>query len=182
MKSRAAIAGVLVALVAWGVWTWFPSEERQVRRQLDALAEIVTSMGGESTMVRMAQAASLRKYFADDITVDLGGSYGQVVGRDALMALVARAPLPTSDVRIEFVDVRVTVSSGSDEATTYMTAKLTWRDQASGSETVDAREVEMALKKGTDGWRIHRVQALPTLGLNLRRSFNAADFRRPANA
>lgn len=161
MPARAARPLLIVLIAAaliWAAWTFWPSEERRVQRRLDALADVINEQPRDGIGL-VARTAQLGTYFTDDVVLDPGRGAGPIHGRERLLALASRAPNAGGAFNVSFVDVSVTVDGS--QATTRMTATLSYLDSR-GEENVDAREVELQLKK-SDDWRIARVTAIEAL-------------------
>ena len=164
--TRAAQLGVgLVAavLLVWLGFGWLSSEVRQLSRRLDALAETASVGSGETNLVRMAKAARLAGYFTEDITIDLGSPSTVIRGRDTLMAMAARTQVSPEGLRIELVDVQITVDAEGARAIASMTVQGSGIDFATGDQMIDAREIEMTLVKLDGEWLIQRVYAVSAI-------------------
>lgn len=154
------MAAVLFVWVSFG---WLSSEARQIHRRLDALAETASVGGGETNLVRMAKAARLAGYFTEDITIDLGSPSTVIRGRDALMAMAARTQVSAEGLRIELVDVQITVGAEGARATASMTVQGSGIDFATGDQMIDAREIEMTLVRLEGEWLIQGVSAISAI-------------------
>ncbi len=164
--TRAAQLGVgLVAavLLVWLGLGWLSSEARQIRRRLDALAETASVRVGDTNLVRLAKAARLAAYFTEDITIDLGSPPTVIRGRDTLMAVAARTQVSPEGLRIELVDVQITVDAEGARATASMTVQGSGIDFATGDQMIDAREIEMTLVKLDGEWLIQGVSAVSAI-------------------
>ena len=164
--TRAAQLGVgLVAAVlfVWLGFGWLSSEVRQLSRRLDALAETASVGSGETNLVRMAKAARLAGYFTEDITIDLGSPSTVIRGRDTLMTMAVRTPVSPEGLRIELVDVQITVDAEGARAIASMTVQGSGIDFATGDQMIDAREIEMTLVKVDGEWLIQRVNAVSAI-------------------
>ncbi len=164
--TRAARLGVgLVAavLLVWVGFGWWSSEVRQIRRRLDALAETASVGGGDTSLVRLAKAARLAGYFTEDITIDLGSPSTVIRGRDTLMAMAARIRVSPEGLRIELVDVQITVDAEGARATASMTVQGSGIAFATGDQMIDAREMEMTLVKLDGEWLIQGVSAVSAI-------------------
>ena len=64
---------------------------------------------------------------------------------------------------LSFVDVQVAVGDGGDTATAHLTLTLTWTNVQTGAPTMDAREVELALRKEAGEWRVAGATPVETL-------------------
>ena len=165
MKRAVQIGtGLLAAiLLVWGVRAWVPSEERQIQRQLDALAEAASFEAGEPNLVRMANAARIGGYFTEDATIDLGPPLTAIHGREAIRAIAARVQVPAEGVEIDFVDIQIAVASEGTRATVSMTVTGSGLDLATGDRVIDARELDVRLRKVENEWLIWKVEAVSAI-------------------
>jgi len=153
------LCGVLLVIAGVLTYRWWTGEEHVIRGRLESLATLLSPAGdsGFSTISRIGQ---LRGYFAPDVRVQLGGD--EIISRDALLALVSRWQPPTKNLKIEFVDVSVTVED--DTALASLTAKLSNTDAAAAEDTIaDAREGVLTFRKLDGEWVISSVESTDTL-------------------
>jgi hypothetical protein len=168
-RKREAGSAVTTLLILVGVaslalfgflgYRWWTGEERVIRARLDNLAVLLSPAdGGE--LATVARIGQLRGYFAPDVHVRIGTD--EVVSREALLALLARWQPPAKGVKLEFVDVSVTVEA--DTALASLTAKISNTDAASSEDPVaDAREGVITLHKSSGEWVIGSVASTDTL-------------------
>ena len=151
---------LVLALVLAGaaVFKWWPSDERAVRRQLDALADVLSVPSTDTELSRQTRLDDLRSYFAPEAHVRLGDL--DVPSRDALMTLAEHWAPPEGGLFVEFVDEEVTLP-GNGTARVDLTAKLTTRDQVTGGTKVDSRRAEIELGKQEGDWVITGVRSPP---------------------
>jgi hypothetical protein len=143
-------------------------EEGAIRDQIETLAETLSVPANEAELGRVARIAALRKAFAPDVRVAIGGSASpgaqvqpEIVGRDAMLGLVGRWVPPPGGVEVEFVDVQVTLDESGTNAQVYGTARAT-----SGTDerpVVDARELTVGFSKIDGDWVITSVRPEETL-------------------
>jgi hypothetical protein len=152
---------VIAAIVFW------PSEERAVKRRLNALAETLSipadAQNGGGDVARVARLAQLRRYFADDVQVKSGAGDPQSISRDGVLAAIASWTPPPGGLAIEFVDVHVAVDSDAAGAKVYLTAKISSRDARTGEPTMDAREARVGMAKRNGEWVVASVETTDTL-------------------
>jgi SnoaL-like domain len=158
------IAAVLAAGV-WGWHTWRPGDERAIRRQLDRLADTVNEILPEQAagVGSVARAAQVGGFFTEDVVVDLGQGFAPMHGRETVIAMAARLPSGPGSFTLRFDDVTVTVDPATSLADVRLAATLTARNQSSGERTVDARELQLAMRKTDSVWRITHVTAVDAL-------------------
>lgn len=148
-----AIAAVLIvaALVKW-----WPSDVRAVRRQFDALADVLSVPPVESDVSRMARLADLQSYFADAVQIRLTEQH--IPNRDALMALAESWTPPPGGVFVEFVDENISIP-GDNTAHVTLTAKISRKNQSTGETDVEERPAEFDLAKRHGDWVITAAES-----------------------
>lgn len=163
-SARLALAGVLVTFAA----ACGDSDERAIKNQMSAIAESLSVPENDGELGRIARLAVLRKVLAPGIAVSTGASPRpaaevppELVGRDAVLALVGRWVSPAGGVTIEFVDMQVTLDATRATAQVYCTARI-----SSGPDerpVVDARELTIGFSRMDGSWLIASVRPEDTL-------------------
>ena len=162
--ARGFAVGVFAAFaVACG-----DSDERAIKNQMSAIAESLSVPENDGELGRIARIAALRNVLAPDIAVSTGTSSRpgaevppELVGRDAVLALVGRWVPPAGGVTIEFVDMQVTLDASRATAQVYCTARM-----SSGPDerrVVDARELTIGVSRIDGSWLIASVRPEDTL-------------------
>lgn len=154
------VCGILFVILA-GIWAyrWWTGEEHLIKERLNSLATVL-SPSGDSEFSTISRIGQLRGYFAPDVRVHFGGD--EVVSRDAVLALLARWQPPSKSLKVEFVDVSVTVEE--DTALASLTAKISNTDAAAAEDSVaDAREGVLTFRKLNGEWVISSVESTDTL-------------------
>jgi hypothetical protein len=154
---------LLAVVVAAGVWLWtvfFPSAEKIIRRQLAEIAGDASFNSNESPLIGIAHARKLAGFFSPDVTVKLDAPLNlQRVfeSRDdiAQVALAARSLLG-GGLKVEFLDVNVTVAKDKQTAVADLTARV----KTGGSPDVIVQEVKFRLQKTDGQWLITRVETI----------------------
>jgi len=159
---------IAAAIVAWRVL--FPNPERQVHNRLVALAKAASFSGGDGNFAKLAYGNRVADFFAPDIEVDLGAAAGQTLrasGRDDLLEklMVGRAALDW--LKVEFLDISVTVAPDRQSAIADLAGKAT----SSKEKDFFVQEMKFTLKKIGGRWLIVRVELVKTLS-----SASAAPF------
>jgi hypothetical protein len=150
---------LVVVLVGVLAYRWWTGEEHIIKERLNSLAAVL-SPSGDSEFSTISRIGQLRGYFAPEIRVHFGGD--EMISRDALLALLARWQPPSKNLKVEFVDVSVTVEQ--DTALVSLTAKLTNTDTSAAEDPIaDAREGVLTLRKLDDEWVITSVETTDTL-------------------
>jgi uncharacterized protein YdgA (DUF945 family) len=158
---------LLAALAALGVWFWtilFPSPEKIIHQNLNAVAKHVSFAANESTLARLANAENLAGYFSTNVEVNLNtreGDRQDFVGRDQITqaALAARSAL--GSLSVKFLDVDVTVAPDKQSATANLTVDANISDQPNAV----VQEVKITLQKISGQWLITRVATVRVLSI-----------------
>jgi hypothetical protein len=164
MRAGRYLAGamVLAGLLFWGWTTFFPSEERVIRKRLADVAKHVSFAGGESPLAKMANVRKLAAYFTPDVQIIAtppGSRRIEIDGRDELIQGALEARSAFTALKLEFLDVSVEVESDSLSATVRLTAKAV----IDGDEDFAVQEYQLWLKKNEGEWQVDRVEAVKTL-------------------
>ena len=156
---------LLAVVVAAGVWLWtvlFPSPEKVIRRQLAAVARDACSNPGQNPLVSVANAQRLAGYFSTNIEVQVevpGHGQHTISGRDEIMQTAAGVYSVLNGLKVEFLDVTVSVGADKQSAT----AGLTLKAQATGDKESIWQEMRFTLQKIDGKWLITRVETVRTL-------------------
>ena len=157
--ARIALALLLGAGAVYAFQHLFPSEERRIRRQLEAIADDANSITPD--LSGAATAARLTMYFTEDVTIDPGGGIEPVRGRETIMA-VARTVQSRGKARVDIKHADVTLSSEETSAAVTMTVTLT-REPGTSSETLEAHKFALTMVKRDSGWLISHVTAIDSV-------------------
>ena len=160
--ARLALAGVVGAV---GFWAWqflFPSPEHVIRKRLGELAAAVSIAPNEGPLAKLANTQKLIGFFSSDVsvTVDVPGRSMQTFnGRDEIQqaALGARGLLST--LKVQFVDIFVSVNPDKQSAQAHSTATAT----LPGEKLPEVQELEIGFKKLEHDWLINHVETVKTL-------------------
>ena len=117
----------------------------------------------ETDLARVTRIAQLRRYFAQDVRVQIGTGGAEIASRDALLAAVSTMRPPAGGWDVQFVDVQIKMDSSS-VSRAYMTVEVKGRDARTGEPTVDAREARVTMEKQNGDWVITTAESPETLG------------------
>jgi hypothetical protein len=163
VTPAARIASVIVGIAtAAGAYVWWNSPERQIRRVLANVADVMSHDAPVRGLAAAAAAAGLQDSLAADVVIEAGRPFGALRGRDAVVSAAARIFIVTPSMRLEFVDTKVAVAADGRSATIDCSAVATITDRA-GQESVDAREVMMTMNRVNGTWVISSAKALDVL-------------------
>lgn len=158
MRSRAVLL-VAAAIVAFWAWrAWWPTDAQQIMRRLQTFASDFNDSTTDG-LGTVARAAKIGTYFTDDIIVDLGKGTPPIQGRETLMGMTARLQPRTAAFTLELLDINVDMRSEST-AEVNLTAAFRRRSLATGEESIDARELLLAMVKVNGEWRASLVKTV----------------------
>jgi len=156
---------LLAVLVGVGIWVWsilFPSPERAIRHLLAEVAKAASFPSKESPLAMAANSQKLTTFCTDDIviTVELPGrSQHTLNGRDELFQGAMAARSLAAGLKVEFVDVTVTLAPDRQSAVASLTAK----GNIPGEKDLLVQELKIKLKKVGRDWLIERIETVKTL-------------------
>jgi cytoskeletal protein RodZ len=157
---------VLLAIVILaGVWLWtvfFPDAQKMIRQQLAAVARNASSNPNQNPLVSAANAQLLAGHFSTNVEVQLdvpGRLRHTFNSRDEIAQAAIIACSSVNGIKVEFLDVNVTVGPDKQSAV----ADLTLKAQAAGDKEFIVQEMKITLQKSTGKWLITRVETVRTL-------------------
>jgi hypothetical protein len=154
---------LLAVVIATGVWLWtilFPSPEKIIRRQLAEIARDASFNSDENPLIGIAHAQKLAGFFSPDVTVKLDAplnlqrtfeSREEIAQAD----LGARSSLG-GGLKIEFLDVNVTLAPDKQSAVADLTARV----KINGNSDPIVQEIKFTFKKTDSQWLITRVETI----------------------
>jgi len=146
-----ALGAVLAGYLYWA------SDERQIRRLLDGVADAVSQEEGAGGVVGLAEVAGLTRYLAPDVTFEPGEPFRAITGAQDIVSTVGRLRAVMTTVDLTFSDIQVAVDGRT--ASVHTTATLTLRDR-DGAQSVDTRDALIALEERDAGWVIATARAI----------------------
>jgi len=157
---------VLIGTVGVGLfygWRWlFPGPEQVIRKRLSELATDASITSNEAPLVKLAKAQRLSTFFTTDakVTVDLPGRALQTFdGREEVQQAAIGARSLLNNLKVEFVDVTVSLRPDKNSAVSHLTATATMP----GEKVPEVQELEIEFRKTDHDWLIDRVQTVKTL-------------------
>lgn len=156
--------GTIFALIlaAWGIYYFFPSRTRQVKRQLKAVEHWIDKDGPEGNLTIAREASEAADFFApecawDAPAYDLNGSF---TVRDAARYYFA-ARDRFSSLSVRFYDVAVAFPS-KNAADVTATVRITGVLKG-GGDVGETHEIQCRLTKTGGTWLIDRVTVVQVL-------------------
>jgi len=159
---RAVLAAILISLGIWGWSVLFPSPENVIRSRLAELAKTASFAPDEGTLARAYNAQKTSAFFATnvEINVNVPGYAAQTLsGRDEALQAAMAARSRFKGLKVEFLDVNVTLGTDWQTAVANLTGKAT----VPGEHDMFAREFNFLLRKVDGKWLIYRVETVKTL-------------------
>lgn len=138
-----------------------PRDEERIETQLSELATDLSVTGHENELVRAARATRLRRYFVEEVRIDLGEKEAVIDGLETLITTAAKYEIPEGGIQVAFVDLRITLEKDQKHANAFTTIRTTrGRD---GKRHVDALGMQFRFERRRDFWMISRVAPVETL-------------------
>jgi hypothetical protein len=156
-----------LALVIIAIWLWrffFPSPEHVIRSRLSELATAVSVEPGEGNFRKVLHLQKLPDFFTPDVAVvaDIRGYPPvSVEGREDIMRWIMGARQNWSWLKVEFLDVNVTLAADKQTAVVNLTGKAT----VPGDRDFFVQEFNFMFKKVDGKWVIYRIESVKTLSL-----------------
>jgi ketosteroid isomerase-like protein len=155
----------LAAVVAAGIWLWrvlFPGPEQVIRKNLTALARAACVVPNEAPMTKLANTLKVASFFTQDteVILDLPGQSMQTIhGKDRIREAVGATRNLVTSLKVELVDVLVTVSGDRKSATVHCTG----RGDLPGDSNPMVQEFKVEMQKVDGDWLISRAETVRTL-------------------
>ncbi len=162
-ESERTYSGTIVAAVIFGmmiaglVYRYWPSDERDILRHISNLGEALSLPGAESEPLSATRFAALREYFAPDVRFRWDDQ--EIVTREVLLARLRSWTPPPLGVRVEFVDVRVTLAENRATATVQLTAHLSTRRTGQDDGSLTTRAIVASMTHASGDWVIATADA-----------------------
>ena len=156
---------LLAAAAAACVWLWtvlFPGPEKIIRKRLASVAAEASFKAGENPLITANRAENFASRFGTNVEININlPTHGEhdFVGRDDIMQAVAGMRSRVSSLKVEFLDVSVTL--GPDKLSA--TANLTVKAQTASDKDFFVQEMKITFQKIEGDWLITRVETVRTL-------------------
>jgi len=159
-RARWIVVTVGTVVIVLAATFMGPSEERRVRRRLEAGAEALSALTQETGVAQLGRLAQLRAFLAEDVVVYLAGQDDVPIrGRDEIVGLVARVLAPLG-ARVELERIRVTIRDGGAVADAGCEARLVSQDPDAQSPVIDARWVSLTWKRFDNTWVVASARVM----------------------
>jgi hypothetical protein len=155
---------LLALLVAVSYWSWtlfFPSPDKEIRKQLGALAKEASFAPNEGLVATAWNATLLGGFFTTDVavTINVPGTEHTISGRDDLMQAALGARRVVGSLKIDFPDIKVVVAPSKEAAVVNLTA----RGKVAGQKEEFIQELRLRLIKVKRDWLINEIVTVKTL-------------------
>ena len=164
MQKSLRLAGA-AALIGLGLWGWlilFPSPEKVIRSRLNQLAGVLSFEPKDGIIVRGYHVEKAARFFTADVevSVDVRGIEPMIFsGRDEIQQRALGGARLLRGLKVEFLDINVTLGPDKQTASANLTAKWT----ISGEREFNVQEFNFKLRKVNGEWLIHRGETVKTL-------------------
>ena len=150
------VGGTLAALI------FRQSEEVEIRKQFEFIAEKIDKRPGESPIIAAAKANQIREVSAERCRLDAPAySAPRVILSDELPAIVLRMRSEFSAISLTFHDFIIEFPE-QDTAQVNVTAIMEGKS-ASGEPVEDLHELKCDLEKIDEVWRLKEIEVVEVL-------------------
>jgi len=159
---RLMLAAAVIGLGIWGWRLWFPSPQNVIRSRLLDLARTASFEPSEGIIPRGLKARRIGEYLTPDVEIALdvrGFDPRVLVGRDEVIQAMLGAMQRLRGLKLEFLDIGVTLDPDNKTAVANLTGKATIPDE----RDYEVQEFNFKLRKIDRVWLIYRVDAVRTL-------------------
>ena len=156
---------LLAAAAAACVWLWtflFPGPEKIISKQLARVAAEASFQSGENPFITANRAESFASRFGTNVEININvPELGQhdFVGRPEITQTMVGVRSRVGSLKVEFLDVSVTVGPDKQSAT----ASLTVKAQTAYDRNYLVQEMKVTFQKIEGDWLITRVETVRTL-------------------
>ncbi len=172
-----------LAVIGFGVWLWtvfHPSPERAIRSRINALAGAISFDSKGGVLAQAYNAQKVSDFFTADVDVEVNITGLEPIslhGRDEVMQAAAVARSHLSAMKVEFIDLNITLDPDKQGAK----VNLTGTAKIPGERDISAQEFNFMLKKVNGQWMIYRIETVKTLACSGGRpACRRAEASRPA--
>jgi len=155
-------AAALIGLGIWGWFYFFPSPEKVIRSRLTTLARTVSFAPQDGTLARAYSAQKAAGFFTPDAEVVVEARGMEALdfnGRDEIQQRALAGTRVLHGLKVEFLDINVTLGPDQQTATANLTGKWT----LGGEREFNVMEFNFLLRKVDGVWLIYRVETVKTL-------------------
>jgi hypothetical protein len=154
--TRWIAIGLAAVAAAAALFLFWPSEERQVRKRLEALAEAASVPAHESDLARLARAQRFRGWLREDVRVAFEqAEWPPIEGRDAVAALVLRPWVQAAGgLRVELEGLSISLGDGRSSADARFKARILRPDPDAEPVVLDGRMVSVTLQRVEGEWLV----------------------------
>lgn len=159
---RLAWVGALVVAALGSYRLFFPSPEHVMRKELTQLARAASIAPNEGALTKVAKTETLLSFFTPDaqLVLDVPGRSIQTVnGRAEIQQAILAARSMLGSLRVEFVDVMITLAADRQSAVADLTATAS----LPGEKIPEVQELQFRFKQIERDWLIEHVETVKTL-------------------
>ena len=164
MKERFTRIILLAMLGALGYWGWtlfYPNPEKEIRKQLNALAQEASFAPHQGLVAQAWNATVLGSFFTPDVqvTISVPGTEHTLNGRDDLLQAALAVRQVRRSLKVDFPDIKVILAPGKEAAVVNLTA----RGKVADEKDYYLQELRLRLIKVKRDWLINEIVTVRTL-------------------
>jgi hypothetical protein len=157
------LVAAVIGLGVWGWRVWFPTPQNVIRSRLLKLASTMSFEPNQGVIPKGLKAKNLGEYLTVDVVVNLevrGFEAHTLKGRDEVVQAAMLAMQRLAGLKVEFVDINVTLDPGRETVEVSLTGKAT----IEGESDYQVQEFSFKLKKIEGAWLVYQIETVKTLG------------------
>ena len=137
-------------------------DERQIRKNLDAIASLLEKEGNETIVVVLARIRKITSFFLKDCHIEVGNPVPVIRGRDELISTVSQTHRSVGKIKVKLSDVSIALEENLMLAESTLTAAATISNSAMKDDEIYPRELVIIWQKVGKEWKIEKVRAVKT--------------------
>lgn len=155
-KTRILYLLLAMAAAVWLGSRFFGDEESKVRRQLEAIRELIAKSPGEGALDGVGRAASFAELFAEPFEAAVASAGQQIGDKGQLMQAFAGFRHASERITLDYRAVEILVAANEREATATFEALL--NGGPGGLLAGEAFPVELRFRKVDGEWLVARAR------------------------
>ena len=161
-RRKWLIAGIVLLLVAAGIFVLWPGEAARIKKQFDSLAGNIQKKAGENQLAAAANARRVREVFTEMVSLYAPAyDYDRELPAAEIPALVLSARMAYTELSLDFDDYQIEILP-DNLALVRVTSRL--RGQLTSGEAIeDFQELNCQLQKISGSWRFRAVEVIEVL-------------------
>ena len=163
MKKALIILLVLAVAggAAFGFYRYRTRDERQIKKNIKALAKLVSRTPEDSSLLIEGKAMKFSSFFTTNCRAVYGPPIPDMSGIDDIRIIVSTGLKMFKKLDVEGRDAKVNISSDRQEAESVVTVRISGSHGDEVEQLLDDREVELSWVKVEKLWKVEEARFVP---------------------